>query len=206
MIDIIFSILVITLLIVVGFNEFYQRQMKVSPMPTPRSTRKAMLAAIADKNPAVIAELGSGWGGIAIAAARRYPQAEVIGFEGSPMPYLFSRLRAALQPKLCNLRFVKQNFFSYDMQNVDVILCYLSNPHMAQLEPKLHRELKTGALVISSTFHMPHWPPRETLTVGGIYDTPVYIYEKTDAALPEDAVVPAPILPREDSAPNKTSA
>jgi len=190
MIEIIFSIVILALLIVVGCNEFYQRHMKVSPMPTPASTRKAMLAAIGSKKPAVIAELGSGWGGIAIAAARRYPDARVTGFEGSPAPYLFSRLRAALNPKLRNLRFVNQNFFSYDMQDVDVVLCYLSNPHMAELEPKLHRELKSGALVVSSTFHMPHWLPRETINVTGLYNTPVYIYEKTAAPLP-DKLAPA---------------
>lgn len=186
MMSFLFSLLILGLLIVVAFNEYYQRSMKVSPMPTPASTRQAMLEAITHPAPKVIAELGSGWGGIAIEAARKYPQAQVTGFEGSLMPLLFSKIRAAFHPRLRNLRFVKKNFFHENMQDVDVVLCYLSNPHMAQLEPKLHGELKEGAEVISSTFFMPHWRVREQKMVGGLYDTDVYIYEKTAAPLPDD--------------------
>lgn len=187
----VFSLVILALLLIVATNEFYQLRMKVSPMPTPRATRKAMLESIAHPAPKVIAELGSGWGGIAIEAAQKYPDAKVIGFEGSLMPFVFSKIRAACHPKLANLTFVKKNFFDHDMQDVDVILCYLSNPHMAQLEPKLHRELKPGAEVISSTFYMPHWVAKEQKTIGGLYDTPVYIYEKTDNALPQNLAPPA---------------
>lgn len=181
-----FSLLILALLIVVAFNEFYQRSMKVSPMPTPASTRAAMLAAIQHPAPKVIAELGSGWGGIALAAAKKYPQAQVIGFEGSPMPLLFSKLRAVCNPRVKNVTFIKKNFFEHDMHGVDVVLCYLSNPHMAQLEPKLHDELPLGAQVISSTFFMPHWRVRDQKMVGGLYDTDVYVYEKTAEPLPAD--------------------
>jgi hypothetical protein len=181
-----YAFITLGLIAVVAFNEYYQRSMKVCPMPTAASTRKVMIEGIHQPSPKVIAELGSGWGGVAIAAATRYPDAQVIGFEGSLMPLLFSKLRKALHPRLKNLRFVKKNFFENDMRDVDVVLCYLSNPHMAQLEPKLHKELKNGAEIVSSTFYMPHWLPREKSIVGGIYDTPVYIYEKTGDTLPDD--------------------
>ncbi len=186
MLPFLLSLLILALMVVVAFNEYYQRSMKVSPMPTPASTRAAMLAAISHPAPKVITELGSGWGGIAIAAAKKYPSTEVIGFEGSLMPLLFSKLRAACQPGLKNVKFIKKNFFEHDMRDVDVVLCYLSNPHMAQLEPKLHAELPVGAEVISSTFFMPHWRVRDQKIVGGLYDTDVYVYEKTAAPLPAD--------------------
>lgn len=186
MLTFLYGLITIGLLAVVGFNEYYQRSMKVSPMPTPASTRKSMIGNIRHPAPKVIAELGSGWGGIAIAVARMYPDAQVIGFEGSLMPLLFSKLRQRLHPKLKNLRFVKKNFFDHDMRDVDVVLCYLSNPHMAQLEPKLHSEMQNGAEIISSTFYMPHWLPCRQEIVGGIYDTNVFVYEKTDAPLPQE--------------------
>lgn len=180
-----YAFITLGLIAVVAFNEYYQRSMKVSPMPTPASTRKVMIDGIHHPAPKVIAELGSGWGGVAMAAAVRYPDAQVIGFEGSLMPLLFSKCRKMLHPRLKNLHFVKKNFFENDMRDVDVVLCYLSNPHMAQLEPKLHKELKCGAEIVSSTFYMPHWLPREQAIVGGVYDTPVYVYQKTDIPLPE---------------------
>lgn len=185
MLTFLYAFITLGLIAVVAFNEYYQRSMKVCPMPTPASTRRAMIEGIHHPSPKVIAELGSGWGGIAIAAAARYPDAHVTGYEGSLMPYLFSRLRKMLHPEMKNLRFVKKNFFEDNLSDVDVVLCYLSNPHMAQLETKLDRELKNGAEIISSTFYMPHWLPREQEIVGGIYDTDVFVYEKTAAPLPE---------------------
>ncbi len=186
MLTFLYAVVTSALLAVVAFNEFYQHKMKVSPMPTPQSTRKAMLGSIHQTSPKVIAELGSGWGGIALAAAQRFPQAKVIGFEGSLIPLLFSKLRLLANPQIKNVTFEKKNFFEKDLHDVDVVLCYLSNPHMAQLEPKLDRELKCGAEIISSTFYMPHWRVREKTTVGGMYDTDIFIYEKTTAPLPAD--------------------
>jgi len=186
MLTFLYAVVTCALLAVVAFNEFYQHKMKVSPMPTPQSTRKAMLGSIHQTSPKVIAELGSGWGGIALAAAQRFPQAKVVGFEGSLIPLLFSKLRLLVNPQIKNVTFEKKNFFEKDMQDVDVVLCYLSNPHMAQLEPKLDRELKCGAEIISSTFYMPHWRVREKTTVGGMYDTDIFIYEKTTTPLPAD--------------------
>jgi hypothetical protein len=186
MLTFLYALVTFSLLAVVAFNEYYQRKMKVSPMPTPQSTRKAMLGCIHQTSPKVIAELGSGWGGIALAAAKKFPEAKVIGFEGSLIPLLFSKLRLLLHPEIKNVQFEKKNFFEKDLHDVDVVLCYLSNPHMAQLEPKLDRELKCGAEIISSTFYMPHWRVREKTTVGGMYDTDIFIYEKTTTPLPAD--------------------
>lgn len=181
--NIFLSLIGLALIIAVALNEIYQQKMKVSPMPTAASTRHAMLAAIAHKKPMMIVELGSGWGGIAIDAAQKYPDAKIIGFECSPVPLLAARIRKMMRPRLKNLSFVNKNFFTHDMNDADVVLCYLSNPHMAQLEPKLDQELKPGAEVISSTFAMPSWQLRNVSTIGGMYDTKIFSYEKTALAL-----------------------
>lgn len=179
----ILSLIGLCLIIAFALNEIYQQKMKVSPMPTPPSTRHAMIDTIEQKNPETIVELGSGWGGVAIEAAKKYPHSEIIGFECSPVPLMFARLRKLLSPSLKNLKFVRRDFFKFDMRNADVVLCYLSNPHMAKLEPKLDRELQEGAEIISSTFHMPHWKTHHVDTIGGMYDTKIYAYQKTSGAL-----------------------
>lgn len=182
-IETILSLIGLCLIIAIALNEVYQQKMKVSPMPTAASTRHAMLDTIEQKSPDMIVELGSGWGGIALEAAKKYPNSEVIGFEYSPVPLMAARIRRFFNPRLKNLRFLRRDFFNFDMKNTDVVLCYLSNPHMAQLEPKLDRELPEGAEIISSTFHMPHWKTRSVSTVGGMYDTKIYSYQKTAQAL-----------------------
>ncbi|HEX2752022.1 MAG TPA: class I SAM-dependent methyltransferase [Alphaproteobacteria bacterium] len=182
-VEFLLSLLGLFLIVAVALNEIYQQKMKVSAMPTAASTRHAMIDTIAQKDPETIVELGSGWGGIAIEAARKYPKCEVIGFECSPIPLLAARLRKLFNPRLKNLRFLRRDFFKFDMKDADVVLCYLSNPHMAQLEPKLDNELQEGAEIISSTFHMPHWKTRSVNTIGGMYDTKIYAYQKTAQAL-----------------------
>lgn len=182
-VEIVFSLIGLGLLVAFGLNELYQQKMKVSPMPTAPSTRHAMIDTIEQKNPDIIVELGSGWGGVAIEAAKKYPDSEVIGFECSPVPLMFARLRQIIDPRLKNLKFLRRDFFQFNMRNADVVLCYLSNPHMAQLEPKLDRELQEGAEIISSTFHMPRWKTRHEDTIGGMYDTKIYAYRKTAGAL-----------------------
>ena len=61
-----------------------------SPMPTSPRVRRTMMAVLPERLPgapnAQIYELGSGWGGMAFALARRYPRHLVTGLEISPLP------------------------------------------------------------------------------------------------------------------------
>ena len=43
------------------------------------------------------------------------------------------------------------------LSKADVIVCYLSPAHMAELGEKLRRELKQGTIVCSQGFPIPEW-------------------------------------------------
>lgn len=168
----------ILILAAVGFvllNEVYQQRTKVSPMPTVPKVRDKMLALAAAQEPGKVAELGAGWGTLAIPLARRFPEREIVALELSPLPFLVLHLRKWLNG-LGNLKILRRNFFDYDLGDTQTVLCYLSNPHMAQLEPKFRAELKPGAKIISSTFHMPEWKPAQTLELEGMYNTKIFVY------------------------------
>lgn len=171
------SLLLLAFIVVVFVNEFYQARLGVPCMPTVAPVRKAMLALAADPGGNIV-ELGSGWGGMAIAAAKTYPGASVTGIEYSLFPYLFSRLRRLFHPALKNLEFARRDFFSYPLEGASVVLCYLTNPLMARLKDKFLRELPPGARVISSTFFIPGWEPEKTEDVKGLWDTRIYLYRK----------------------------
>ena len=47
-----------------------------------------MLAALPVKLEGTVYDLGSGWGGMAFALARRYPGCRVTGFEVPPLPWV----------------------------------------------------------------------------------------------------------------------
>lgn len=98
---------------------------------------------------ALIYELGSGWGALAVALARAFPHARVRGIEISPFPYLVSRLRALRYP---NIQIEWGNFGRCDLSGADAITCYLmpgKMPHVARL---LDASVRAGTLVVALEF------------------------------------------------------
>jgi len=62
---------------------------------------------------------------------------------------------------------VSQNLFAADISEATVVTLYLLQSINERLRPKLVRELKPGARVVSHVFNMgPEWPPEKTLMIG----------------------------------------
>ena len=148
-----------------------------SPLPTSRPVRKAMLGLLPNNMVEPIYELGSGWGGLARALARRYPGTPVRGFEVSLLPWAWSRLRL-MGGGPPNVAFALANFHGADLSDVALVVCYLPGPAMEKLRPKLEAELPNGALVLSNTFALTGWRAVEESTVPDIHRSKVYLYRK----------------------------
>ena len=151
-----------------------------SPVPTSRRMQKALLALLPEHltcDPqSVIYELGSGWGGLAFAVAKKYPETTVVGYEISLLPWLYARLRKSFQPQK-NLHFTLSNFLNRDLSNGVLVLCYLLPKPMDQLRIKLEEELALGALVVSNTFAFRGWRPVDEKTADDMYASHVFLYE-----------------------------
>ena len=146
-----------------------------SPMPTSAATRNTMLAVLPVDIDGPIYELGSGWGGLALALARRHPDRPVRAFETSPLPWAFSKVRLWVEGQP-NLTFRFGNFHRADLSDAALVACYLPPPVMEKLKPKLEAELPEGALVISNTFAVRGWQPAEERTAPDIHASRVYLY------------------------------
>jgi len=147
----------------------------ISPVPSRRLARMAMLDAVG--NPAAgstIIDPGAGWGHLVIAAARRFPQAQVVGYELSLAPFMFSVLLKHLL-SLSNLRLAKRDFTSRNLDHGQVILCYLHPAGMQGLAEKLRADQFTG-LVISNTFALHDMDASRVFRINDLYRSPVYIY------------------------------
>jgi len=138
-------------------------------MPSSRIAKRAMLSLLKESTPQVIYELGSGWGGMAIKLAKTFPQAKVVAFELSPIPYLYSKI---LSPRLNNLNFRRRDFLKEDLAKADTIVCYLFPKGMELLEKKLQKQT-----VISNSFALPNRKPAQTLYVDDFSSTPIYRYD-----------------------------
>ena len=159
-----------------------------SPVPTSASVRRALLALLPERLPGapsgVIYELGSGWGGMAFALARKYPDTAVIGYEISPIPWLVSRVRLIFSSHQ-NLQLKFANFHKRDLSDASLVLCYLLPEPMEKLREKLESELPPGALVVSNTFAFRGWSALDDKMSDDIYNSHVFLYEAGNTKEPE---------------------
>lgn len=147
----------------------------ISPVPTTPRVAAAMFALIPPDTRGVIYELGSGWGNLALALAKRFPDCPVVAYELSPLPWLVSVLWRRLAPRP-NLTLRRADFLAAPLGDAAVVCCYLYPGAMRKLGPKLEAELAPGALVLSNSFLVPGWAPVEVRTAGDAYGTKIYLY------------------------------
>lgn len=141
----------------------------ISPMPTSPKVQRALLSALPEHIDGTILELGSGWGTLALALAKKYPNAQVIGYETSHIPYLFSLF---LRRK--NLTFIKKDFFKEPL-NASLAVCYLYPKAMQRLKEKLEKEGRIR--IITHTFAINGWKANKIVEVNDLYKTNIYSYE-----------------------------
>ena len=144
----------------------------VSPMPTSSSIRRALLDSLPELSEGTVVELGSGWGNLLFPLSKKYAHCKIIGYENSPIPYLFS----SLLNHSTNLKIMRHDFFEKSLRDANLIVCYLFPASMERLKEKLDRELRPGTQVVSHTYEILGWEPKQTIEVD---DSSIYIYEAT---------------------------
>lgn len=154
----------------------------MSPMPSSGHARAAMLMALVDTE-GPVAELGSGWGHLLVAVARRYPDRQVVGYEVSWLPWLASLvLKHSL--RLHNLTIYRANFLHAmdrgELTAIRVILCYLHRDGMTAINDRLDTALlpPSGQLewLISNNFALGERRPQASWQLKDFYRSPVYRY------------------------------
>nr|WP_227028080.1 class I SAM-dependent methyltransferase [Corallococcus soli] len=144
-------------------------------MPSSPRVRRALLAMLPDPLQGTVLDLGAGWGDVAFLLADHRPQARVVAYELSWLPYAFSRLRQRLFPR-ANLTLHRADFFRASFRDATCVVCYLSPGIMARLEPRFAAELPEGAHILSHTFGLRGWTPVRSVRLDDLYRTPVYLY------------------------------
>jgi cyclopropane fatty-acyl-phospholipid synthase-like methyltransferase len=127
-------------------------------VPTSHAVADAMLS-LARVTPAdVVYDLGSGDGRLVILAAQKYG-ARGVGVEIDPRLVDLSRMVAHEGGVADRVRFVEGDLFTADITEATVVTLYLSPNMNRRLAPRLRRELKPGARVVSHQFPIPGWRP-----------------------------------------------
>jgi SAM-dependent methyltransferase len=110
----------------------------------------------------VVYDLGSGDGRIVILAAQKYG-ARGVGIELDPRLVAISRQTARETGLDDRVTFIEGDLFAADLSRATVVTLYLSTAVNRDLEPKLRRELKPGARIVSHQFPIGRWVPDRTL-------------------------------------------
>jgi hypothetical protein len=133
-------------------------------VPTPDGVVHAMLELAGVTSHDVVFDLGSGDGRIAIAAAHEYG-ARAVGLE-LDADLLRQSVETSKQKGVSHLTtFLQEDLFSCDLREATVVTLYLLPNMNLEIRPKLLRELRAGARVVSHAFDMAEWTPDQRIEV-----------------------------------------
>lgn len=134
----------------------------VGYVPTPIEIVNEMfsLSAVGPKD--FLIDMGSGDGRIVITAAKRFG-ARGLGIDLNQKLVALSKEYALAEGVADRTEFLVQDLFLTDIHAADVVTMYLLPEVNLKLRPKLLRELKTGARIVSHDYHLGDWRPDKTV-------------------------------------------
>ncbi len=173
----IIEILLFTLTILAGvFIVWGSFKSGVSPMPSSKKARQAMIQLASEAGEGSIYDLGSGWGHLVIRLALKYPERQIVAYELSILPWLTTKvLKQVLGLK--NLELYREDFLKADLSNASVIMCYLFPDVMTAIKNKLEQEEGKTHFLISNNFALPSRQAIKTIRLTDFYKSPVYLYQ-----------------------------
>ena len=128
-----------------------------------------------------IADMGSGWGTLVVALARRYPQRLIVGYELSWLPWLVScGLKHLLG--LSNVTLLRCDFAQADLQRIGAVVCYLCPQAMRHLHHTLMHRPHQVRCIISHTFALPQCVAAAQRSIPDLYHSPIYRYDWPQAS------------------------
>jgi SAM-dependent methyltransferase len=144
--------------------------------PTPPDVVEVMLR-LADVKPSdVIYDLGCGDGRIVITAVRDFA-ARGVCVDIDPQRIAESRENARAAGVAEHIRFLNQDLLATDVSEATVIMLFLSPALNLKARPRLLRELKPGARIVSHWHDMGDWKPQKTVRVkSNGRERPIYLW------------------------------
>ncbi len=133
---------------------------------TPEDVVSALLKLADVKKGDIVYDLGCGDGRIVIAAAKEYGTRGV-GVDINPERIKEARANAKRAGVEALVKFEVNDLFDTDIHEATVVALYLLPEINLRLRPKLLKDLKPGARVVSHSFHMGDWKPEREEIVDG---------------------------------------
>jgi predicted RNA methylase len=144
---------------------------------TPEHVARKMLELAKVGPDDVVYDLGAGDGRIIIMAAKEFG-ARAVGVEIRKDLYEQILRRVKLDGLEGKVKVINGDFFQVSISEASVVTLYLLTTVNEKLRPKLERELRVGARVVSHDFEVPGWKPICIESVRDYWcDHKIYVYE-----------------------------
>lgn len=135
-------------------------------IPTPPEVVSAMLDLAGVTPGDVLYDLGSGDGRVVIEATRKYG-VRGVGIDIDPARIAEATENARRAGVADKVTFIEADLFEADISPASVVTLFLLPTLNVKLQPRLLRELKPGARIVSHAFDMGDWNADREMIVGG---------------------------------------
>ncbi|PIW28352.1 MAG: hypothetical protein COW30_07675 [Rhodospirillales bacterium CG15_BIG_FIL_POST_REV_8_21_14_020_66_15] len=173
------QVILIIVLVFVILTTGYSVFTGISPVPSSPTSYAKIEEILLDEGVTRVVDLGAGWGCLLMPLAAAMPEVQFLGYELSPFPLVFARLRGALFRRR-NVRIERQDLRKTSFQGADAVICYLYSELLEKLRPNLERDLKPGTIVVSNVFDIPGWRPEAVHRLDCSQCPQVYVYRVPD--------------------------
>jgi len=158
----------------VGAMSIFGFQPSVPWVPTRDEVVEKLLELLKPQPGDRVYDLGCGDGRIAIAVAKRYPDAHVRCLE--IRQDLVEKAKANARDKKARVEIIRADFFSYNIGDADIVYMYLLTSVNQKLRPKLEEELKPGTVVVTLDFPIPEWSEVARVELPRSWQRTLYVY------------------------------
>ena len=130
----------------------------------PESELKKLLEKLELDDESIFYDLGSGDGRVLLAAQDLAPQSTITGVEKNLLPYLISLWKRS-RCGSGHIVIVHASFEEVPLTDATHLFAFLQHAPMQELRPKLERELREGAKLLSVSFPIIGMEPTKTFTL-----------------------------------------
>lgn len=142
-------------------------------------TADALLSLMRQRGATRFVDLGSGLGGV---VRRIDGEGRVArGVESAPLVWLISAFLSRIEGRG---RIARQDIWTADIADQDIVYVFLSPEPMPALYKKAKREMIPGSLLVSNSFAVPEVEPDEVWELSDRRKTRLYLYEIKSPASP----------------------
>jgi len=147
--------------IIIAFGTAAYAGMRAAPwLPVFKKDLDRIMQLARIKEDDLVYDLGCGDGRVLAAMANNTP-AQFVGYEVSFLLYLLAKLKVIFLGLSKRVEVRYADFLRRDLGQATVIFCFLTPMAMKKLSPKFKNELPAGTRIISYSFSLPDWQPRE---------------------------------------------